>query len=301
MIKSISKLLVLSSIVCLTACGGKNTQNNVATLSNADKKVESIAKEIAARAYKNGAYTELSITGRSEENVVMVYNKNKECYMETAENVPVYYDNKGNVRVFANGFEDSKDLSPMMMIEAFANGIESGKVSILSDKEIIVKDEFNKLLRDIRASMSDSIYKSNKTPEQMAADELGYYLPDIDNAKYRAIVLEEDGIDNIKSVYSSVIGEKAAKKLVADLDDKKARVKMNLTLYYTEDNSRDGATLEIEPGGILWSWDGYSKLKGDWKGPGEDFIDSKLSKEEIETRMKAVQTEIVNEINEYNK
>lgn len=337
--RSLVALGIIAGLV-MTGCSasnGNNNNRNVATASQlngskvdlGDKQAAvDMARKMLDDMYNNGAYFQMAISNSSNDDIIFIYNKDKSCYAETMAGCPLYYDTKGNLRVFTSPYKDERDISPLLLADNAVDVVEHGGGEVYKET-INVKDMYDKVLEQINESRAaeestseatesntnvvdvqvdgestpetSASNSTEETKETLSAEEealqvIGYNADEIDGSSYDSVSIKINGRDNIYELYNKTFGNKdEATKFVDDIftgDDNKEDDSYEFIFHHSEDDKINGIMLRIHNDdtneSIGWYFDGYYGLGGDWTSLGDDWFSKKLESDQVKSDMEGI-------------
>lgn len=165
--KNILASLVLCTLgvvsIGLTGCGSAKEKEVEPAVINKEQAVDlgefkgdvEAVQGLLDNMYKDGAYFQLRVSENAADNLIFIYNSNKECYADTPEGRAMYYDNKGHRRVFDSPYWDSVDLSPLQMTESALDMVRYGEAEI-SARDMNLEDSWNSTVEAIKKSREEN-------------------------------------------------------------------------------------------------------------------------------------------------
>lgn len=162
----------------LSACTNKDvSSDNVASASNLgeavdlgdNKAIVDTMSSMVDSMFTEGAYFNLIVSDIPSENLIFIYNKDKDCYAETLTGCPIYYDAKGNVRMYTDPYTDQKDVSPLVLAQNALEFAKHGKAEVAASK-VNVKDIYENILEDVKESRAAE--ESSDAVESVEAEEV---------------------------------------------------------------------------------------------------------------------------------
>ena len=162
----------------LSACTNKDvSSDNVASASNLgeavdlgdNKAIVDTMSSMVDDMFTEGAYFNLIVSDIPSENLIFIYNKDKDCYAETLTGCPIYYDAKGNVRMYTDPYTDQKDVSPLILAQNALEFAKRGKAEVEASK-VNVKDIYENILEDVKESRAAE--ESSDAVESAEAEEV---------------------------------------------------------------------------------------------------------------------------------
>ena len=313
MVRSIKAKILSVGLVTgmlLTGCGAGASNSNVASSSNAvmtkvdlgDK--QPIADEVAKvldDMFNGGAYFSIAVSDNKSDDIIFIYNKDKSCYAETSAGCPLYYDTKGNLRIFTSPYEDVRDISPLMLTYKGYEMAQAGQADLTSEV-VNIKDLYENVLEQVKAARETETEEDSTslTVEEEAANIVGYDVDDIGDQSYDNMSIKISGRDNIYKLYESVFGNHdEAVEFVDEIfsgDDNKEDDAYEFIVHHSADDSINGVMLKIinseTSESIGWYFDGYYALGGDWKSLGDGWFDKELDADKVKEDIQGVVTEL---------
>ena len=155
--------------------------------------------------------------------------------------------------------------------------------------------------------------ESELSDEDLAAYYIGFPKDQIKDLKYHEVKLVIKGYDNIKKAVALELTNKSdVDEFMKSIDtgnENKDTISLILTVRYNNDEKLigklDGASLSTSDDGtentesLVWYFNQYYPIGGDWPGFGDDLFTAKLEPEEIKTRVTNTTNMIMMNINNY--
>lgn len=239
--------------LALTGCASTSSDSGKATSSNAStEKVDlgdqqealNMAKNMLNDMFEKGAYFQLAVSDSANDDIIFIYNKDKSCYAETVSGCPLYYDTKGNLRIFTSPYSDERDISPLVITDNALDVIEHGGGEVYSEK-VNARDLYERVLKQVKESreseassedngsnvvdiqLNDGSETTEETEatketeaetqaeseeETLSAEEealqiVGYTEDELDTSSYDSVTIKVNGRDNIYKLYNATFGD----------------------------------------------------------------------------------------------
>lgn len=219
----------------LSACTNKDTtSSNVASPSNLGELVdlgensEMVDKmsSMVNGMFDGGAYFNLIVSDVPSENLIFIYNENKDCYAETLTGCPIYYDASGNVRVYTDPYSDQRDVSPMILAQNALEFAKHGKAEVYSSK-VDVKDIYENILEDIK--------ESRAAEESTEAETTGEATSEAETTSEVESVAEESSAETENNEAETEESSSEATEIVVSVADEGNSVEIESTISAEEE------------------------------------------------------------------
>jgi hypothetical protein len=197
----------------LSACTNKDvTSDNIASASNLgeavdlgeNKAIVDTMSSMVDGMFTEGAYFNLIVSDIPSENLIFIYNKDKDCYAETLTGCPIYYDAKGNVRMYTDPYTDQKDVSPLILAQNALEFAKHGKAEVAAGK-VNVKDIYENILEDVKESRAAE--ESSDTAESVEAEEVTESTEDVEESTEAVAESTEEVTESTEGVTAAVVDE----------------------------------------------------------------------------------------------
>lgn len=172
----------LSALILATGCNNANTNGATQTGESSgvisgelvdlgDNEAEvAKAEKMIQNMYADGAYMMLHVSEDSADDIMFIYNQDKNCYAETPDGCPMYYDELGNLRVFTDPYKDTKDVSPLQLTEGALQLARHG-VALVNVKEISLEDIYNNMIDNVQSQIDAETAETISAKEAESASE----------------------------------------------------------------------------------------------------------------------------------